>query len=140
SKILRKAEARIPKDVTARLGRQADERGVEVVRVQRLDGEPLALETSYVVGLGVGALLAADLAVESVYDVIERATGRPVIKAEEYLEPVVLDQFEAELLQTRPGTPAFHIERLTFNDEVRPFELRKSIVRGDRFRFFTELR
>ncbi len=140
SRTVQQAEVDLPDDIRVRLRREAGARGVLVERVRLLDQIPLALELSYVCGEGARSLLEADLTAESIYDVVETATGLSVIKAEEYLEPVVLDSFEAEVLEAKVGQPAFHIERLTYNDEIRPFEWRRSIVRGDRFRFFTELR
>lgn len=140
SRTLQQAEVLLPEDARIRLRREVGARGVLVERVRLLDHIPLALELSYVCGEGAYALLEADLTAESLYDVVESATGKSVLKAEEFLEPVVLDTFEAEVLHAKVGQPAFHIERLTYIDEARPFEWRKSIVRGDRFRFFTELR
>ena len=140
TRMLRQIETTLPKDIAERMRREAEEPCLLIQRLRLLDGVPLALEMSYIVGDARAALLAADVAARSIYDVVEEATGRRVLKAEEFLEPVVLDEFEARLLRAEVGQPAFHVERFTYMDEVRPFELRKSIVRGDRFRFYTELR
>jgi len=140
SRILKQSVVRLSKEVAQRLKVPEGERAAEVRRVRLVDGAPLAVETSYVVGEAVDELVRADLGVASIYDVVERATGKVVAGAEEYLEPVIVDAYEAELLHCDAGMPAFHIERLAYFDEERPFELRTSLIRGDRFRFFVRLR
>jgi len=37
------------------------------------------------------------------------------------------------------SVPAFLVERITYNLEETPIEFRKSIIRGDRFKFTTEM-
>ncbi len=140
SRILKQSEVALPKEIAQRLKVEPGERAAEIRRVRLVDGAPLALETSYVVGDAVQELVTADLEGASIYDVVERAAGKVVMSAEEYLEPVIVDEYEAELLACEKGQAAFHIERLTFLDEERPFELRRSLIRGDRFRFFVRLR
>lgn len=140
SRTLKQESVRLSREVAARLRRTERDEAAIIERVRLLDDVPLAIETSYVVGDGVEALLTADLQEASIYDIVEDATGLSVLKAEEFLEPVVIDTFEAELLHCEKGLPAFHIERLAYLEESRPFELRTSLVRGDRFRFFAELR
>lgn len=140
TKVLRRLEAPLPVDIAERLRRSPGEPSVFIERLRLVDGAPLALERSHIVGEARGPLLSADVASRSIYDIVEDACGQRILKAEEYLEPVVLDEFEARLLRSAAGRPAFHIERFTYLDEVRPFELRRSLVRGDRFRFYTELR
>lgn len=140
SRILKQSKAKLPKEVATRLKAAPDEPAVEISRIRLVDHVPLAYETSYVVGEAVLHLLEADLEKASIYDVVERVTGKAVGGAEEYLEPVILDAYEADLLDCEEGMPAFHIERLAYLDEDRPFEQRISLIRGDRFRFFTRLR
>lgn len=140
SRTLSQRAAALSEEAAARLRQPVHAPAAEIVRVRLLDGAPLALERSYVVGEAAEALLGADLSQASIYDIVEERARARVIKAEEYLEPVVLGAFEAELLECAEGLPAFRIERLTYMEEERPFELRTSVIRGDRFRFFTELR
>ena len=140
SRMLKQSETALSKEIAQRLKVNPGERAAEIRRVRLVDGAPLALETSYVVGEAVSALATADLEGASIYDVVERATGKVVTGAEEYLEPVIVDGYEAELLECEEGQAAFHIERLAFLDDDRPFEYRTSLIRGDRFRFFVRLR
>lgn len=140
SRVLTQASRRLPGDVARKLGAGAGEQGVEVTRVRLLDGEPLSLETSYVLERVCGALLAEDLTRRSIYDVIEQTCGHRVVRAEEYLEPIVLGPYEARRLETDEGRPAFYVERLTYGEGPAPLEIRRSVIRGDRYRFFVELR
>lgn len=140
SRILKQRRTTLGEENASRLRRMVGEPAVEITRIRLLDGVPLAIEHSLVVGDGIYTLLEADLKEASIYDVMEQATGRVVVKAEEFLEPVILDEYEAMLLKCDRGRPAFHIERLSYLEEERPFERRTSLIRGDRFRFYTELR
>lgn len=140
SRTLSQRATALPPEAATRLRQPPRAPAAQILRVRLLDGAPLALERSMVVGEAVGALLSADLSQASIYDIVEEALGGRVIKAEEYLEPAILDEFEAELLECSEGLPAFRIERLAYMEESRPFEWRISVIRGDRFRFYTELR
>jgi GntR family transcriptional regulator len=75
----------------------------------------------------------------SLYDLLEQQFNVVVTRAKEAFEPVLIRADESEYLQTKEGLPALLLERTAFDKEGNPVEFCRSIVRGDRCRFYTEL-
>jgi GntR family transcriptional regulator len=64
--------------------------------------------------------------------------GVEVTHADETLRPVRLEAIDAALLGLSAGDPAFLVERAGFSGD-QPVELRRSLIRGDRYRFRVRL-
>jgi GntR family transcriptional regulator len=84
-------------------------------------------------------LLEEDIESVPIYDILEDKYNLKILKVRETLEPVILKREEARILESKVGDPAFLIERVTYLIDDKPIEVRKSIIRGDRFKFTTEL-
>lgn len=116
--------------------------GEEVIALQRLrsaNDEPVILETSYLPKSIVTELSREDLAKFSLYDLLEEKFGVIVIKAKETFEPVLIRPYEEEFLGVKAGTPGLLLDRIAYDKDGRIVEYCRSIVRGDRCRFYTEL-
>lgn len=115
--------------------------GENIIRLKRLrhaDGKPMAVETSHLrYGIAKG-VLDADLAANSLYEVL-RGIGLSIDYAEQSYEATLVNELEAEHLGVPEGSPALLIERITYSNEKKPFEYVKSIYRGDRYRITTLL-
>ena len=92
--------------------------------------QPLVLETAYFPLELVEGLDASILQRASIYDEIERRLGLRITRAYEAIRPTVLSRRVAALLQVRPGSAAFSIER-TSRAGSRRVEWQDSLVRGD---------
>ena len=81
-----------------------------------------------------------DLATRHLVDVMQEVYGVQLVRAVEYVEPVVADGYAARALSVRARTPLFQIERITYamNDAVA--EYRRALLRGDAYRYRIELR
>ncbi len=111
----------------------------ELTRLRLVDGEPLALETIYL-PQACGERIPLDRALrEPLYDLLREHCGVVVTHAEETLQPVALDRVAATLLEVPAGSPAFLVERVGYAGPERPVELRRSLIRGDRYRFRVRL-
>jgi GntR family transcriptional regulator len=111
---------------------------VEVSRLRLVDGDPFVVETAYLTA-DCGELMPLDrLQSEVLYDLLNECCGITVTHAEETMRPVILEQPEASLLGLSAGEPAFLVERTGFAAD-RAVELRRSIIRGDRYRFRARL-
>ena len=64
----------------------------------------------------------------------------PVIWADEYLQPDVADKEAAEALGIEEGAPVMCVERLAHTYDDMPVEWRRSIGRGDSFRYHIVVR
>lgn len=110
----------------------------EITRLRLVDGEPFAVETIHL-PLACGERLPLDrIAQEALYDVLQDVCGLVVTQADETLRPVTLEPLDADLLSLPVGDPAFLVERVGYAGQ-RPVEVRRSLIRGDRYRFRVHL-
>jgi GntR family transcriptional regulator len=110
----------------------------ELSRLRLVDGDPFVVETLYLPQACGQALPLDRLEHEVLYDLLSETCGQTVTHADETLRPVVLRQPEASLLGLPVGEPAFLVERRGYAGET-PLELRRSVIRGDRYRFRVRL-
>jgi GntR family transcriptional regulator len=116
--------------------------GEPLFRVSRLrmaDGEPLILETFYVPSGLCPGLTEADLARAPFYELIAERYHLPVIRAKQFFEPALADDFEARVLQVPSGAPVLLVQNTTYTTDDRAVVLAKAIIRGDRVRYYVEL-
>ncbi|MFQ5847712.1 MAG: GntR family transcriptional regulator [Candidatus Methylomirabilales bacterium] len=139
SKILERAVERPPPWVAERLHVRPKARVLRLSRLRLVQGEPYILETLWLVKELCPGLVREDLENIPLYDLLEQRYGLFVVRAEEYLEPDVVDRAEARLLRIPTGAPVFLITRISYTFRGRPVELRKSLVRGDKYKFYVEL-
>ncbi len=106
----------------------------EITRLRLVDGEPFVVETIFV-PLDCGQQLPLErLAHETLYDLLRSCCAIDVTHADETVRPITLDRQEAALLTLASGDPAFLVERIG-HAEIRAVEFRRSVIRGDRYRF-----
>ena len=138
TRVLHRTIARAQMDVARRLSL---EEGAEVIQLELLrivEGSPLSLEFCVFPHQRFPSLMDADLRFTSIYEVIAQQHGVYITGAHEQLRPVVLDRRQADLLDTKSGAPAFHVDRLTSAGAL-PIEWRRSLIRGDRYLFRVDL-
>ncbi|HEY7034138.1 MAG TPA: GntR family transcriptional regulator [Thermomicrobiales bacterium] len=110
----------------------------EVSRLRLVDGDPMVFEELYL-PLACGESLPPDrLAHDVLYDLFAELCAVTVTHAEETLRPVTVARTEAALLGVHPGEPAFLVERTAYAGPT-PVEFRRSLIRGDRYRFRVRL-
>jgi GntR family transcriptional regulator len=112
----------------------------EVRRVQFMGGIPITLSTSFIPAALAPGLDKSDLEHELLYNLLEQRFGLVFLRAEEFLEPVIADDFVAQKLEVPEGTPVFLVERHSFVLGDKPGEFRQAYMRGDRYRYRIDLR
>lgn len=113
-----------------------------IFRLERLrtaGGEPMALETSHVAVALCPGLLESEFRNQSLYRILADRCGIRLVKATQSLEAVPATAYEAEILHVREGTPLLLMERVSQDGAGQPVEFVRSLYRGDRYRFTTEL-
>jgi len=120
------------------------EEGTEVVyaeRRQTLDGEPVMLRTSWLTR-DIGDILWTDPAAarRSLDDLIEKALGHPVARADLRIEATLVDSSTAAALTLPEGAPLVLLERLMYDVLGRPIEYGHARIRADRFALTTHMR
>jgi GntR family transcriptional regulator len=111
---------------------------IEMELLRFVEGAPLMLEFSITSYERFPGLLRAELRRRSLYDVMAEQHGVAVTLGREEIRPVVLDRRQAGLLKVSPGSPAFHVDREVLAS-LEPVELRRSLIRGDRYLYRVEL-
>ncbi len=110
----------------------------ELSRLRLVDGEPFVVETIYL-PVSCGEKLPIErLKTEALHDLMRDVCKLEVGFADETLHPVKLEPVDAALLGLTSGDPAFLVERTGYSED-RPVELRRSLIRGDRYRFRVRL-
>jgi GntR family transcriptional regulator len=111
----------------------------DIHRLRLINEEPVLLERYTIPVNRFPDLDRHDLVHRSMYEVLEKEYGVAVSQARQSLEPVVAAEYEAELLEIRPGAPLMLERRISFDKNNQPVEYGKDLYRGDRFRFVTEI-
>jgi len=132
----------VPAD--ARVASQLDiERGenvVELVRVRTGNGEPMALERSFMLYDKVRPLLTMNMENVSLYETLENVCGLRLIRAAQTMEIVPARTDEANLLDIGLHDAVMMIERRTYAEGTdKPIEYVRSLYRGDRYKFSIEM-
>lgn len=116
--------------------------GDEVIMIERVrlaDGQPLMLEKTFLPHDLFPGLLHEDLEKRSLYYLMTQKFGVSLVKAREWLEPIIINSDESPKLGVKTGTPGLLLELVAYNDRSRPVEYTKAIVRGDKSRYYIEM-
>lgn len=137
--VLNVREARAVGGVAKRLQIQVGQPVLELERLRCMEEDPFVLEVSHLPKDLVPQIDVEELQRTSLYDFIRDRYGILVTKAKESFEPVLISDYEARHLQTHEGYPALLLHRVAYDASGTVIEYCKSIVRGDKCRFYTEL-
>lgn len=118
------------------LGLAENEQVLRLIRVRFFNNEAAVLEKSY-----VPATLCPDLLLDpptgKLYKYLAEKYGIYFERAETYVEPIILGEFESKLLGIKKGMPALQLNRRNFCGG-KPIVLSDSIIRGDRCRLIIQ--
>lgn len=119
--------------------------GEEVFHIERLrlaDGAPVAYEIRFLAAALCPDLLQQDLGRHSIHTLLIEHFHIPLLRTVHTVEVRLLSDFEASLLQTPPGSPAFYVDRLTYTTDEpvgqRPAVWYQALYRGDEYHFRAE--
>ena len=137
-------EVRLLSQAPELLSRFKAEPGEEFVKIERVrlaDGEPMALEISFLRRRFCPGIEGLDLTDRSLYETLRERFGLELGWAEQTIEAKLADEYEAEVLGVQVGTPMLLMERTTYlTDGSTPIEYVRSSYRGDRYKLYVELR
>jgi len=127
-------EAREPDLETAQALKLALEEKVYALRRLRfVNGEPVAVVTSYLPVRIFTGIERQDLEKQSLYQVFENVYKRKLRWAEETIGATIAAEEDAQVLQTKLGNPLLIIRETTFDVQNVPIEYSVSLLRGDRY-------
>ncbi|MCK2034921.1 GntR family transcriptional regulator [Microbacterium sp. SSW1-49] len=138
SQVLAQQEEAAPPSVSAKLQLVAQEPVTRIHRLRLADGEPMALETTYLSTRRYPGLAAMDIH-GSLYETLVLNYNQRPQQADQTLGVKSLSDDEAALLGLGKGSSALAVERLLRNEDGDPIELSQSLYRGDRYSYHTTL-
>jgi GntR family transcriptional regulator len=118
------------------------EEGEPVVRLRRLrlgNDAPIGIQTAHLPLARVPGFLDHVAELASLYDMLRQRYGIAPREAREVYRVGTVPAEDADLIQLAAGSPAFIVERATF-DALGPFEFTLSTMRGDRYEIRSTLR
>lgn len=126
-------------DLAALLGIRIGGKVLRLHRLRLADAEPMALETTHLPLNRFRGLRKHVSGGGSLYAVLREQYGVEMDRAEETIETALAGPQEAELLGADVGMPMLLLSRHSFTADGRPVEFVRSIYRGDRYKFVTNL-
>ncbi|MCE2490652.1 MAG: GntR family transcriptional regulator [Anaerolineae bacterium] len=123
-----------PNRIASELRLHAGEAAAFLRRVRHINGEAIAIMSSWMPATCLAALQQADLTSEPITMVMERAVGISIVRADDWLEATLAREEEAQLLTIQVGDPVFLGRGVLYDDRGIPVRSSKVIYRGDRFR------
>lgn len=116
--------------------------GDPVVRLDRLrlgDGLPVALDRTWLRPFHAQLLEGHDLARDTIYGLLEREYGIPVLRGRYRIEATAAGPVEADTLGVRRGAPLLLVERTSLSVADRPLYFQRRYYRSDRVAFDLEV-
>jgi len=110
--------------------------GEQVYSVKRLrfvNGEPVAVVTSFLPARIFNGIDKQDLEKRSLYDIFEHTYNRKLQWAEEIIGALNATGDDARALQAEAGSPLLLIKETTYDSQSIPIEYSISLLRGDRY-------
>jgi GntR family transcriptional regulator len=133
-------EVRPTSEIIQELQIPNDDTVIEMKRLRCVEEDPYILESSFFPKRVVPDMSMLNKVGQiSLYDFLEQEFNIIIKRAIEAFEPVLITSDESDYLQTEEGKPALLLERTAYDTNGVPVEFCRSIVRGDRCRFYTEL-
>jgi GntR family transcriptional regulator len=139
SRVLHRATEACPVGVAERLGVEPESPVLRLDRLRLGDGEPLAMDRTWLAPFHAQLLEGHDLARDTIYGVLEREYGIPVLSGRYRITAAVADEELAATLQVRPGDPLLVIERTSRTVGGRPVYFQRRHYRSDRMAYELEL-
>ena len=115
------------------------EKVIDIQRLRYINDEPIQLVTTYLPYDICPPLASIDLTNRSLYEYLETECGIFIAKGQRYIEAVLANEYEADLLGIERGAPLLMLDSVSFSEDGKPVEYYHALHRGDRSRFEVEL-
>lgn len=122
-----------------KLGVHHEAKLIKIKRVKVDEGEPMALEYTYLPYDKCQGLTEKDINNELIYNILRTKFQILLGRAKLVIKPYVVYDEIAELLHIESGTPVFEWERFTFTKDDEIIEYSKFYVRPDKESYYTEV-
>ncbi len=140
SRVIRLRTMPAPSEIARKLGLEEGDEVFELVRLRLADEQPLMLETTYLSARRFPDLPEADLVTGSLYRFLSDRYKVDIAALDHVLEPTLLTEREARLLEVEPGAPAILSEMVGMTEQGVPIEYTWSLTCRGRGRFHFHFR
>ena len=127
-----------PERIAQHLKIEPEERILNVTRLRYVDEKPIALFSSFLPA-GLGVREDEDFS-KSMYWLLEHEHGCSIAGGEKIIEAATAQEYEAELLEIRPGDCVLFIRNTTLDQGGVPLEYAEGIYRSDRYKYVVKLK
>lgn len=121
--------------LTRRLNLHGGERLIKLVRVLRMEHQPVAIDTTYLPQKYFPGFLANYDEEAGMYATMEKYYDLEIIRTEDLIEPVLINPFESEVLEAPVGSLGMIFKRTGYGKENIILEYTRSVFRGDQCSF-----
>lgn len=104
-----------------------------IKRLRLVNGDPVAVVTSYLPAHIFQNIDKLDLEGRSLYAIFENVYNRKLHWAEENVGAVSAPEEEANILETAPGSALLFLQETTYDSDRVVIEYSRSLLRGDRY-------
>jgi GntR family transcriptional regulator len=104
---------------------------IEVRKVKLAGEQPYFLATSYVPKALCPGLEREDHSSGSLFRLLQEKYGIRVTRVQGWFEPILVNEYEASLLEVDRGTPAMLYERIRYTAGNQAIMISKHVIRGD---------
>ena len=139
SRVLHQQSEPCPAIIAERLALDVGSPVLRLDRIRLGDGEPIALDRTWIPPYYAQLLEGHDLARETLYRVLERRYGIPALSGRYRITAAAAEDETAHLLQVAPGEALLVIERTTRTVGERPIYFQRRFYRSDRMAYELEL-
>jgi GntR family transcriptional regulator len=108
---------------------------IEIKRLRLSNDEPLAIETVWLPYHLFNDMTTAMIEGKSLYSIFRKNYGINPIKAKQTIEPIILSEYECNLLNQKPHSIALIFKRTTYTIDGTPIEYTNAIYRSDRYKY-----
>lgn len=129
-----------PEEVARHLHIESETPVIELSRIRYADHEPIMYETAYLPAERFPDLTQNNLGDSSLYAFLDTNYHITIKAVEQTLQPILLTQRQASLLDVGPDTPAMLTRLIAFIHNNTPIEYSISITRGDKCQFVFHFR
>jgi GntR family transcriptional regulator len=139
TKVLHQNVIPAPENVAHFLNIEPGTSVIDIERLRFIDNEPIHLVTTYIPYEVCPSLASVDLTNRSLYEYLEKEGNVFIAKGRRYIEAVLANDNEADLLCIERGAPLLMLDSISFSEQGQPVEYYHALHRGDRSRFEVEL-
>lgn len=111
----------------------------EIIRYKLDDGRINAVEYVYLPLKYYPSLKLREEEIGHIHDLVKSSCFLKQKKAKVYIEPVMLDEEQSEIMELDKEKPVLQLEKTTFSEEDKIIEYSRNIINSDIYKFYMDL-